>query len=97
MNFSEAKYSTRSSKKPKKDHKSSFQFGNNTPRNDRYSTNNSKYDDKDDDAKSFTHSRSIRIEFEQKMDPNLKKKRKDSYKVKVTSFHEYEMDDCDPR
>ena len=31
------------------------------------------------------------------MDPYKKKKRKDSYKVKVTSFHEYEMDNCDPR
>jgi hypothetical protein len=31
------------------------------------------------------------------MDPNAKKKRKDSYKVKVTSFHEYEMEDCDPK
>lgn len=86
MNFSEAKYSSRSSRKPQKNHKNSFQFGNNTPRNDRYSTNKNN-DECKDDAKSFTHSRSIRIEFEQKKDLDSKKKRKDSYKVKVTSFH----------
>ena len=31
------------------------------------------------------------------MNPNQKKHRKDSYKVKITSFHEYELEDCDPR
>ena len=94
-NFSEAKFSSKGSRK-KKDHKNSFQFGANTPRADRFK--GSRFDSSDDnsDSKSFTHSRSIRIEFEQKVDPSKKKKRKDSYKVKVTSFHEYEMDDCNP-
>jgi hypothetical protein len=49
------------------------------------------------DTKSFTHSKSLRIEFEQKMDPKKRKERKDSYKVKITTFHEYEVDDCDPK
>lgn len=43
------------------------------------------------------HSKSVRIELEQNQDPHLKKSRKDSYKVKITTFHEYEMEDCDPR
>jgi hypothetical protein len=29
------------------------------------------------------------------VDPS-ERKRKDSYKVKITTFHEYEMEDCDP-
>ena len=31
------------------------------------------------------------------MDGKKKKSRKDSYKVKITTFHEYEMDNCDPK
>ena len=31
------------------------------------------------------------------MNNKKKKNRKDSYKVKITTFHEYEMDDCDPK
>lgn len=31
------------------------------------------------------------------MDPHLKKARKDSYKVKITTFHQYEMEDCNPQ
>ena len=87
-NYSQAKYSNRSYRKPK-NHKGSFQFGLNNPKAERFSTSNfSNFDDKED-AKSYTHSRSIRIQFQQKTDANQKKKRKDSYKVKVTSFHQY--------
>ena len=31
------------------------------------------------------------------MNNKKKKDRKDSYKVKITTFHEYEMDNCDPK
>lgn len=47
-----------------------------------------QYED-NSDARSYTHSKSIKIEFEQKVDPFKKKQRKDSVKVKVTTFHEY--------
>ena len=45
----------------------------------------SDYDDNCDN-KSFTHSKSVRIEFNQKV-ADKKKGRKDSYKVKITTFH----------
>ena len=52
------------------------------------SSSRSDIDDDDKfDSKSFTHSKSVRIEFEQKMNNKKKKNRKDSYKVKVTTFH----------
>jgi len=40
------------------------------------------------DTQSYTASRSIRIELEQQLNPK-KKDRKDSYKVKITTFREY--------
>lgn len=39
------------------------------------------------------HSKSIRIELEQMQDLSGKRKRKDSYKVKITTYREYEVGD----
>jgi hypothetical protein len=85
-------------------HKSSFQFGNNKysnnrtekDRTDRFNNHNKSFEDEHGENRSFTHSKSIRIELEQKVDNGKNKKRKDSYKVKITTFQEYEMEDVNP-
>ena len=59
-NLSEAKFSARDSRR-RKNHKNSFQFGTSTPRNERFSTSGCDPNDDKEDAKSYTHSRSIRI------------------------------------
>ena len=79
--------SSRKASKSQKSHKNSFQFGTATPRAERVSSTPNNEEDDKDDSKSYSHSRHIRIELEQRGDQ--KKKRKDSYKVKITSFHEY--------
>lgn len=84
-------YSTRSAQKNHtRSHKNSFQYADKEKEKKKYQ------EEDNSDARSFTHSKSIRIEFEQKMGPFQKKERKDSVKVKVTTFHEYEMEDCNP-
>lgn len=52
------------------------------------------FEDSDfEDDKSYCHSKSIRIELEKN---NSRKHRKDSYKVKIITCHQYEMDDINP-
>ena len=86
LNFSGTKSECRS-----RNHKNSFQFGAKRGKQPKVREFDEDEEDKKSDTKSFTASRSIRIELEQQMDPK-KKNRKDSYKVKITTFREYEME-----
>ena len=68
-----------------REHKHSFQFN---PQSDRFHS-----DQQGEKEGSLNHRKSIKIELEQKQVMNEKKKRKDSYKVKITTCRQYELED----
>lgn len=55
---------------------------------------NNDLDDSNMDGKSYRHSKSIRIEFQKNKG---KKQRKDSYKVKIITCHQYQMEDVNEK
>lgn len=73
-----------------KNHK--FSFKTNSSKN---LSERSFYEDEAEDEKDnfAAHSKSIRIELEQQQNFDPQRKRKDSYKVKITTCREYEVND----
>ena len=86
--FTDKQTEHKNNKNHDKNHKFSFQQCGTEPDQPFFSSNKN-YNDEPNEGMGMAQSKSVKIELEQTQNAGDKKQRKDSYKVKITTFREY--------